>query len=211
MSRRTGLSGPSPTHEASGVGLVGADLAVHLDEALLKDSSDLLAGKGILEAVAQEDREGKRLAKLVGTRRRAGSVGSAELVEEPRRGSCEALEVLLRTATLVCEMFAMWKFDGRPRQAEDNNRSGAGVWLMAPRQSGKSTSSRTRSLAASTLPSRSRDFSCPHVLRGLETRGHPASSPRSAQSRLSVQPVRAMLSSAVAIVVAVSIRLTIFS
>lgn len=88
------------THEASGVGLVGADLAVDLDEALLEDSSNLLAGKSVLETVTEEDGQGKRLAELVGTGRGAGSVGAAELVEEPRRGSCKALEVLLRTATL---------------------------------------------------------------------------------------------------------------
>lgn len=53
------------THEAGGVGLVGANLAVNLNKTLLEDGGDLLAGEGVLEAVAQEDGERKRLAELV--------------------------------------------------------------------------------------------------------------------------------------------------
>lgn len=67
------------THEASGVGLVGADLAVNLNKALLKDSSDLLASKSVLEAVAEEDGQRQRLAELVGTRRGAGGLGTLVL------------------------------------------------------------------------------------------------------------------------------------
>jgi hypothetical protein len=49
------------THEPGGVGLVGADLVVDLDEALLDDERNLTAGQGVLEAVADEDlKEGKR-------------------------------------------------------------------------------------------------------------------------------------------------------
>ena len=66
----------SLTHEAGGVGLVGPDLAVDLDEALLHDRSDLTAGKSVLEAIAEEDSEGEGLAQLVRTGRRAGSLES---------------------------------------------------------------------------------------------------------------------------------------
>jgi hypothetical protein len=59
-------------HETSGVGLVGADLAVDLDEARLQDRGDLLAGEGVLETVAEEDGEGERLPELVRTGGRAG-------------------------------------------------------------------------------------------------------------------------------------------
>jgi hypothetical protein len=59
-------------HESSGVGLVGADLAVDLDEARLQDRGDLLAGEGVLETVAEEDGQGERLPELVGTGGRAG-------------------------------------------------------------------------------------------------------------------------------------------
>lgn len=43
------------THEPSRVGLVGADLVVNLDKALLDDEGNLTAGKGVLQTVAQED------------------------------------------------------------------------------------------------------------------------------------------------------------
>lgn len=41
-------------HEASGVGRVGADLVVDLDQALGSDGSHLTASKGVLEAVAEQ-------------------------------------------------------------------------------------------------------------------------------------------------------------
>lgn len=70
-------------HETSGEGLVSPDLAVDLDESLLNDSSDLTASKSVLQTVSKEDGEGKRLPELVGTRRRTGSVGAAQLVQHP--------------------------------------------------------------------------------------------------------------------------------
>ena len=60
-------------HEAGGEGLVGADLLVDLDQALLDNQGDLTGGEGVLEAVAEEDGEGQALAELVGSGRRAGS------------------------------------------------------------------------------------------------------------------------------------------
>ena len=54
------------THETRGVGRVSPDLAVDLNQALHDNRQNLLAGQGILEAVAEEDGEGKRFAELVG-------------------------------------------------------------------------------------------------------------------------------------------------
>lgn len=65
------------THEASGVGVVGADLPVNLDKPLLDDASHFTAVKSILEAVAEKDGEGEGFAQLVGARRRAGGVSAA--------------------------------------------------------------------------------------------------------------------------------------
>jgi hypothetical protein len=61
-------------HEASRVGGVGADLAVNLDQPLVGDLGDLLAGHRILETVTEEDGEGKGFAELVGTRGGARSL-----------------------------------------------------------------------------------------------------------------------------------------
>lgn len=90
-----GLLDGDDVHEASGVGDVGADLAVNLDEALHHDGAGLAEVERILEAVAQEDDQGHAVAELVGTGRRAGSVGARQLVEKPVRGRAEALLVLL--------------------------------------------------------------------------------------------------------------------
>lgn len=70
-------------HETSGEGLVSPDLAVDLDESLLNNSRDFTASKSILQTVSEEDSEGKRLPELVGTRRRTGGVGAAQLVQHP--------------------------------------------------------------------------------------------------------------------------------
>ena len=60
------------THEARGVGVVGANLVVDLDQALHDDRRDLTTSERILQAVAQEDVERQGLAELMGTRRGAG-------------------------------------------------------------------------------------------------------------------------------------------
>lgn len=89
-------------HEAGGVGVVGADLAVNLDKALHEDGPRLAVVQGILETVADEDDEGKALSLLVRTGRGLGGVGSREFVEKPVRGGAQALLVLLPVeATLV--------------------------------------------------------------------------------------------------------------
>jgi hypothetical protein len=67
-------------HETGGEGAVGADLAVDLDQALLDDGLDLVTVKRILEAVAEEDDQGQRVAGLVGTSGGLGSVGTWEVL-----------------------------------------------------------------------------------------------------------------------------------
>lgn len=54
-------------HETSGEGRVSADLVVDLDKTLHEDRLDLAAVQSILQAVAQEDDQGKTLASFVGT------------------------------------------------------------------------------------------------------------------------------------------------
>lgn len=90
-----GLVDGDDIHEAGGVGHVGADLAVDLDEALHEDGAGLAVVEGILEAVADEDDEGQALALLVRTRGGLGGVGTRELVEKPVGGGAQALLVLL--------------------------------------------------------------------------------------------------------------------
>lgn len=82
-------------HETGGVGGVGADLAVDLDEALHEDGPRLAVVQGILQAVADEDDEGKALSLLVRTGRGLGGVATGKLVEKPVRGGAQALLVLL--------------------------------------------------------------------------------------------------------------------
>jgi hypothetical protein len=41
--------------ETGGVGLVGSDLVVDLDETLLDDEGDLTSGESVLQTVADED------------------------------------------------------------------------------------------------------------------------------------------------------------
>ena len=96
----TNQNEPSLTHESSGVGLVGPDLSVDLDQSLLDNSSDFTAGKGVLQSVSEEDGERERLSELVRTGRRSGGlrsqsrfyprlkltstyIGPAEFVEHP--------------------------------------------------------------------------------------------------------------------------------
>jgi hypothetical protein len=82
-------------HEASGVGHVGTDLAVDLDQALHQDSPGLAEVERILESVADEDDQGHAVAELVRTGGRAGSIDTRQLVEKPVRGGAKALLVLL--------------------------------------------------------------------------------------------------------------------
>ena len=110
--------------EAGRVGRVGADLAVDLDQSLRNNEGDLVRVQGVLELVAEEDLcacmcrksavmycltfalngthgHGQGLAELVGTRRRAGRVRAAELVQHPagwRRQTLNCVHVGARWA-----------------------------------------------------------------------------------------------------------------
>jgi len=70
-------------HEASGEVHVSANLAIDLDVAAHDDHQAFAAGQSILQAVTQDQREGKAFTDLVGTGRRARGPGAAELVEHP--------------------------------------------------------------------------------------------------------------------------------
>lgn len=72
------LVGLKLTHEASGVGVVSADLSVDLDEPLLYDGGDLTASQGILQAIAEENGEGEGFPELMGTRGGAGSLQTSK-------------------------------------------------------------------------------------------------------------------------------------
>ena len=99
-----GLLDRDHVHEARGVCHVGADLAIDLDEALHEDRPGFAVVERILQAVADEDDQGKALAELVRTSRRAGSVGTGQFVQQPVRGGAEALLVLLpvRASEVSC-------------------------------------------------------------------------------------------------------------
>ena len=57
------------THEASGVGLIGANFVVNFNQALLDDRSNFSASQGILQSIAEEHGKRERFAKLMWTRR----------------------------------------------------------------------------------------------------------------------------------------------
>ncbi len=89
--RMTGLvSLVALTHEARGVGRVSPDLAVDLDQALHDNRRNLTASQSILEAVAEEDREGEGFTELVGTGGRAGGLDDAYgMLEDVTQGNRE--------------------------------------------------------------------------------------------------------------------------
>ena len=74
----TGLLDGDGIHESSGVGSVGTDLTVDLDETLHKDVLDLLSVEGVLQTVAHQDDQGQALTELVGTSSGAGSLQEGE-------------------------------------------------------------------------------------------------------------------------------------
>lgn len=68
------------TLETGRVGVIGADLAINLDQSLGGDGGDLTAVQSVLQTVSEEDDEGKAFAKLMGTRGRAGSLDSEKSI-----------------------------------------------------------------------------------------------------------------------------------
>lgn len=89
------------THEASGEGRIGPDLAVNLDEPLHQDRQHLLLGEGVFKTVPKEDDEGEALPHLVGTGRGLRGPSAAHLVEHPVLGGIKPLQVLLGSARLM--------------------------------------------------------------------------------------------------------------
>lgn len=74
------------THVASGIGGVGADLSIDLNQALHDDLGDLGAIEGVLQAVSQEDQQGQRLTELVWTGRGTRGEDASQLVQHPCLG-----------------------------------------------------------------------------------------------------------------------------
>jgi hypothetical protein len=90
----TGLLDGDGIHESSGVGSVGTDLTIDLDETLHKDVLDLLSVEGVLQTVADQDDQGQALTELVGTSSGAGSIGAGKLVKHPVLGGVKTLQML---------------------------------------------------------------------------------------------------------------------
>lgn len=81
-------------HETGGEVELGTDLAIDLNSLLHDNHQGLLAGQGILQAVAEDDADGQALAGLVGASRGLGGKDAAHLVEHPMLGGIQALHVL---------------------------------------------------------------------------------------------------------------------
>jgi len=82
-------------HETGGIGHVGADLAVDLNQALHKNGLGLAVIERIFESIAHENNEWHAVAELMRTGRGARSIDARQLVEKPVRGRTQALLVLL--------------------------------------------------------------------------------------------------------------------
>ena len=65
---------PSLTHESGRVGLVGPNLPVNLDEALVDNLYHLGVSEGILQSVPEENQQWQALSQLVGPRARSGGL-----------------------------------------------------------------------------------------------------------------------------------------
>jgi len=85
-------------HKSGWVSVVRTNSTVHFDQSLGEDLLDFGVGQSVLEAIPQEERQGKALAQLVRPGRRAGSVASSQFVEHPVSGRRNALHVLTGTA-----------------------------------------------------------------------------------------------------------------
>jgi hypothetical protein len=72
-------------HETSREHHVGADFAVDLDKALHHDGLGLAVVEGILQAVANEDDEGKAVTELVGTGAAQSDVSITTMISRESR------------------------------------------------------------------------------------------------------------------------------
>lgn len=120
-----GLLDGDDVHEAGGVGLVGADLAIDLDQALHEDGAGLTVVESILEAVSEEDDQRHAVTELVRTGRGLGSVGAGEFVEQPVRRRAEALLVLLAMRRLEI----VFSTPGRRREDRDRDHCAFRRWV----------------------------------------------------------------------------------
>ena len=82
-------------HESSGELGIGTDFAVNLDEPLLQDGLDLLAGQSVLETISQENSQRHGFTTTVRSRVGASSVHTTQLVQHPGLGRCQALHMFL--------------------------------------------------------------------------------------------------------------------
>ena len=94
---------------------------VDLDETLHGDELDLAGGESISQTVAEDDDEGKALARLVGTRGGLGGPGSAKLGQHPVAGSVEALQVFLGSTRLLL-LFGVTHKAGRASVSKNGRR-----------------------------------------------------------------------------------------
>jgi len=88
----TSLFDRNDVHESSGVGVVCANLSIHLDVTLHEDGTNFLSSQGVLQAVAEENDEGKGFAKFVRTSTRTRSlegISNGESLDVPKfRSTC---------------------------------------------------------------------------------------------------------------------------
>ena len=89
-------------HEAGGVGGVGADFAVNLDEALHEDGLGLAGVEGIFEAIAEEDDQGHAVTELVRTRGSLGSIGTCRENKVNFKFSCPYIRKCVFTYRTAC-------------------------------------------------------------------------------------------------------------
>ena len=82
-------------HESSGELRISTDFAVDLDEPLLQDGLDLLAGQSVLETISQENSQRHRFTETVRSSVGASSVHTTQLVQHPGLGRCQALHMFL--------------------------------------------------------------------------------------------------------------------
>ena len=98
----TSLGEGDDVHAAEREFGVATDLTVNLNIAglVLADFDSLLAGEGVSQSVAEQDREGNALSQLVGALRGARRVHTLQFVQTPV-GRCEhALHMLLWSSCL---------------------------------------------------------------------------------------------------------------
>lgn len=105
------------THEAGGVVGVGSDLSIDLDNALHDNVGNLALVQRKLQAITEQNDEGKRLAQLVGSGRRAGSKGAGKLVQHPGLWCGKALKMLARTTNLEKIKMRVGWMEGEPSGA----------------------------------------------------------------------------------------------